>query len=181
MKTNRYNLDFLKYVDYDETSPSCLRWSWRKPEEFASRLQYEAFMANTYGQTAGSLNISNPNYPRWITKINNKQYLNSRIVYSIFNDDLDDSVMVDHKNTDSSDDRIDNLRKATRSQNGMNSNVQSGHSLGVKGVRFYQGKYRARITLNGILMHLGSFLTIEEAKFAYDEAAKGLHKEYARS
>ena len=182
MKPNRYNLNFLEYLDYDELSPSGLRWSWRPPELFHSRLQYDSFMKNIYGSVAGVLSKSNNGkYCRWITKIKNSDYINSRIISAMFNDGLTDSLMIDHINGDPSDNRLCNLRIATRSQNSMNSKAQYGHSLGVKGIRFYQGKYRARITLNKKLIHVGSFNTLEEAKLAYKEAAIELHGEFART
>lgn len=79
---------------------------------------------------------------------------------------------VDHINGDKSDNRIENLRLATRSQNQMNKLDPE-----TKGVGYYRkyNKWRARIAVNRKLMFLGYFDTFEEAKAAYDEAAKKYH------
>jgi len=82
---------------------------------------------------------------------------------------------VDHINGDKSDNRINNLRLVTRSQNQMNSDKSKGF-----GVDFYKkyGLWRARITKDSVVKHLGYFETKEKAKCAYLEAKQKLHKEY---
>lgn len=77
---------------------------------------------------------------------------------------------VDHINGNKSDNRICNLREATRSQNAMNQRRHSGLS-GIKGVSFHKGKWRSRIFVNGRSQHLGYFKTKEDAARAYDSAA----------
>ena len=58
-------------------------------------------------------------------------YLVHRIVYEAFNPDWDGKGQIDHINCDKTDNRIDNLRLATHSQNQMNKpkgvNNKSGH------------------------------------------------------
>lgn len=91
---------------------------------------------------------------------------------------------VDHINMDRSDNRWENLREATNSQNGMNRTAQSNNrGSGVKGVtKHKQGKgYCARIMANGVEHYLGYFQTIAEAKSAYEAAAKKLHEGYHRT
>ncbi len=68
---------------------------------------------------------------------------------------------VDHINGDGTDNRKENLRIVTRSQNLMNQE-------GVKGYYFdtYYQKWKAEIIANGKKFHLGSFDTEEEAKQA---------------
>lgn len=89
---------------------------------------------------------------------------------------------VDHKNRDRLDNRIDNLRDATRAQNGWNSTRSRHNTSGHKGVGFVKptGKWRAIITCNGKAHFLGGFLTKEEAVHAYHAAAELLHGEFAR-
>lgn len=89
--------------------------------------------------------------------------------------------VVDHKDQDITNNRIGNLRQATRSQNAMNSKVISTNSTGVKGVGLHKptGKYRARIMLNKKETHLGLFDTIEEAKVVIQAKRIELHGEFA--
>jgi hypothetical protein len=87
---------------------------------------------------------------------------------------------IDHINGIKSDNRIDNLRPATRSENNQNrrmSNKNNKHcTIGVSRNRI--GKYVAGITINRKAIHLGCFETIEEASDAY-QRAKAEHHPFA--
>jgi len=86
---------------------------------------------------------------------------------------------IDHINNDGLDNRITNLRLATRSENAANSRVQ-GSVSGIKGVQQNGSGYMARIRADGRSIYLGTFRTIEEAVEARREAAARLHGIYAR-
>lgn len=87
----------------------------------------------------------------------------------------------EHKNTDGSDNRWENLREATRSQNLANTKVKRNSVTGVKGVSIHHsGKYKARILLNGKPVNLGHYDTIEFAAAAYAKAANDKSGEFAR-
>lgn len=90
---------------------------------------------------------------------------------------------LDHVNCDKGDNRIENLRSASRPQNGWNVGRPSTNTSGYKGVTFFQQtqKWRARITVGGKVQHLGHFGTPEAAHAAYCEAAKKYHGEFART
>lgn len=94
-------------------------------------------------------------------------------------------TVVDHKNLDKADDRIENLRLATATENALNRPRSSANTTGFKGVakyneRYTRAKYRAQIRHNGKRIFLGLFHTPEEAYEAYCKAAKELHGEFAR-
>lgn len=89
-------------------------------------------------------------------------------------------IHIDHINGDGLDNRRDNLRVCTHSQNLRNSgprNPISGH----KGVypTGKSGKWKAAITENGKYQHLGVFLTLEAAARAYNKATLKYHSEFA--
>ncbi len=89
---------------------------------------------------------------------------------------------LDHKNGDTADNRIDNLRPATIKQNAANSKKgKRGRYL--KGVIYESraGKFIARIRVDGANMHLGTYATEEEAHAAYVNAAKRYFGEFARA
>lgn len=88
---------------------------------------------------------------------------------------------VDHENQNTLDNRIENLRLATRQLNQANTGVRTDNKLGVKGVRFHQGKYEARITVNKQKKVLGRFDTVQEAADRYLQAAKEFFGQFARS
>lgn len=88
---------------------------------------------------------------------------------------------IDHINGIRTDNRISNLREATRSQNRCNS-LSPRNTSGYKGVWFHKqyGKWEASINMNKVRRRLGYFDTPEEASAAYVEAAKKYHGEFAR-
>lgn len=89
---------------------------------------------------------------------------------------------IDHTDRDRSNEIWGNLRLATQSENKANSGIYRNNILGVKGVRRHRnGRYEARLRLNGKLVYLGCFKTIEEAKAVYDAAAITHFGEFARS
>lgn len=85
---------------------------------------------------------------------------------------------VDHINHEKNDCRRTNLRICLHKQNGCNRKAQRNNNCGYKGVGFHKGKYRARIRVNGILIDLGRFDTVEAAHEAYCCASKLYHGEY---
>jgi len=92
---------------------------------------------------------------------------------------------IDHINRNPADNRLRNLRLATRSQNGMNS-LRKNAAPGFRGTSFdvIRNKWRAQIqtTIGGKrrYYHLGYFATKEEAVAAYAAAARLLHREFRR-
>jgi hypothetical protein len=88
--------------------------------------------------------------------------------------------LVDHKNRNKADNRIDNLRLATNSQNKANCAAYRGSKSGIKGVAVTNsGRYLARIKINDAPVHLGTFDTAEAATDAFNEAHKSVHGEFS--
>lgn len=85
---------------------------------------------------------------------------------------------VDHINGVKYDNRIDNLRYASFSENQYNTKLRKTNKTGVKGVYAHKNKFRAQIKYSGTRKHLGTFNTIELAYKAYCEASKLYHKEF---
>lgn len=88
--------------------------------------------------------------------------------------------LVDHKNHNKSDNRIENLRPATYSQNSQNKRVSKRNKFGLKGVTIRpSGRYTATICINRRNKVLGTFATKEEAAEAYNKAAAKIFGEFA--
>lgn len=91
----------------------------------------------------------------------------------------DDGFVVDHINRDTLDNRRENLRIATNSENMRNRPASSLNTSGYKGVQKFGDKWKAVIQVNRKQIYLGSFITAEEAYEAYCSAALELHGEFA--
>lgn len=75
---------------------------------------------------------------------------------------------IDHWDLDKANNKWDNLREATRSQNGMNIAITKRNTSGFKGVsKVPCGKWKASIRYQGKLIYLGHHDTREEAHAAY--------------
>jgi len=79
---------------------------------------------------------------------------------------------IDHINRVKTDNRICNLREASKLLNNLNTDVRRDNKSGFKGVCFEKrrGKYLAHIRLDGRLKHLGAFDSAEKASEAYQSA-----------
>ena len=105
-----------------------------------------------------------------------KRYLAHRLawlyVYGIFPVNL-----IDHVNGNRADNRISNLREASRSENAQN--MRNAHddngSSGLLGVSKNGYGWQARICLNGKQRYLGTFPTPQEANSAYLSAKREIH------
>lgn len=87
---------------------------------------------------------------------------------------------VDHIDSDTFNNRRDNLRVATRAQNTRNTKLRSNNTSGYKGVSWHKYAWMAQIMFEGKKIYLGLFKTPEEAHEAYCEAAKKYFGEFAR-
>jgi hypothetical protein len=135
--------------------------------------------------------VSEPNATSWNTRyagkeagshdhagyvtlnINGKHYRAHRLAW-LLQFGVWPDIELDHINRNRSDNRIENLRLATKAQNAINSGVPANSSCGVKGVHWHSGarKWRAKIKVNGRSQHLGYFRDRAAASAAYDEAAR---------
>jgi hypothetical protein len=88
---------------------------------------------------------------------------------------------LDHINGARDDNRIENLREVSHSQNSWNQGAHHDNPTGLKGVTWSKsrGKWRARICVRYKRHFLGWFDTKEAAHAAYCDAAARLHGEFA--
>lgn len=93
--------------------------------------------------------------------------------------------LCDHINRDKLDNRLENLRKATSTQNIINAAIRSDNTSGYRGVSKDMCscktpcKWIAKIGAWGKVQHIGIYNTKEEAAIAYNRRAVELFGEYA--
>jgi HNH endonuclease len=153
-----------------------LFWKTRPVEHFADQRICDSCNTKFAGQEAGSYSIENRPSPRCVVNVAGRLYPRPTIVWALHHGEW--RLGLDHENRNSLDDRIENLRPATVSQNGANMKKPRHNTSGFKGV-VYEGwrkkttrKWRAQIKVRQKTMNLGRFSTPEEAQATYMEAAK---------
>lgn len=120
------------------------------------------------GQKAGSVNAKG----HVNIQIDKKMYSAHQIVFLIHYGYIPKEI--DHINQIKTDNRIENLRACTSSQNKGNITKLRNNSSGFRGVSFNNRtkRFHAQIKVFGKQTYLGSFETAEEAAKMYDGAAR---------
>lgn len=128
-------------------------------------------------QAAGS--VAGSRYKKGIrVNVNGHRYYVHHIVWLFATGTWPDRE-IDHRDGDNTNNRPNNLRLATPSQNNANRRAWGRH--GVKGVRQHGKSFQARISINGHKIHLGTFKCKHEAHRVWFEKAQEIHGEFARA
>jgi hypothetical protein len=152
-----------------------LFWLKRLREHFSTADYWRGWNNRWSGKEAGYLDSGR----RWQVRVNDRKIPRYYIVWALHFGEWPE--LLDHRNRDSSNDRINNLRLVTPCQNAQNRRRQSNNKAGLKGVSWDRGKgrWRATITVNRRWIQLGLFDTPELAHHAYIEAIRLHFGEFA--
>lgn len=149
-----------------ESIPAVERWNW------SACWQHDGYRAVRSCKAAHTL--------RGRTNV----YL-SRAVWEYHNGPTPEGFEVEHRNGNPLDNRLDNLRLATHSQNMLNVRRHRDTASGLKGAyrthKSCEKPWRSVIKANGRNHWLGYFNTAEEAHAAYCQASRELHGEFGRT
>ena len=132
---------------------------------------YENYSVSTFGKvrndTTGKIlkgcKKSQGNYECHFTKDGIRKYFFiHRLIALAFIPNPEEKLEIDHIDNDPSNNKIENLRWATRQENIWNRRIPSDNKSGIKGVSWCNQtqKWRAQIHVDGITVHLGRYNTI---------------------
>lgn len=162
----------LGALEYDETSPSFIRWKTRPLSHFDYNIRIcNAWNTRFAGKMAGNkLTVNGFHY--WRVCLDNRRYRSHRIVFFLCNGVDLGAMHVDHIDGNGLNNNIKNLRPATNSENQKNKRMQSTNSSGTTGVRWHKPrkKWEAYITINSRFKSLGLFVVRSEANAARESA-----------
>ena len=111
--------------------------------------------------------------------VSGRRYQEHRLIFLMHHGVM--PPQIDHINGVKDDNRIENLREATYSQNQVNTAARESHS-GFRGVRFVPktSRWAARIFVNGKEIRIGTFPTPELASAAYQQKASEVFGAFIR-
>ncbi len=91
--------------------------------------------------------------------------------------------LVDHRDGDGLNCRRENLRAATKSENGFNRGASKNSSSGIKGVSWNQrtGMWLAQLTSHGVLRMRKEFASKDDAISAHAAASKKYHRDFSNT
>lgn len=137
-------------IAYDETSPSCLRWVLPQ----SNRVKV--------GSVAGSFNKATG---YWQVTVLGKLTYAHRVIAKLHNLLDDESLQVDHRDRDRSNNKLVNLRVVTQADNLLNKGIMSNNTSGFTGVTWNNNKslWVSTITVNKRRIHLGYFGDLNDA------------------
>lgn len=140
---------------------------WKVKKAYWSKIGDEAGRPNKQG--------------RYRVCIDGKEYLRSRVVYIMHFGEIPTGLLIDHKNQIKGDDRIENLRLATNSQNKINCGVRADNTSGFRGVKWKKAnkKWEVHIFVNGKNKYIGLFENKIDAYAAYQKESKTHFKEFS--
>jgi hypothetical protein len=111
--------------------------------------------------------------------VKGKFYLSHRLIFLMFHGYL--PKFIDHIDNNPSNNKIENLREATKSQNGCNQKISVANTSGVKGIIWFKRnkKWGVQLNINGKNKYFGLYHNIEVAKFIAETMRYKYHGAFA--
>jgi hypothetical protein len=156
MLTQQRLRHLLKY------NPEMGEWTWLNPPNHNTRLR---------GMPAG--NTRSDGYLK--IKINGVAYYSSRLAWFYMTGNWP-SEEIDHIDRDPSNDRWNNLRLASSSDNKCNSSLNTRNTSGYRGIGWLPGASKWQVHVNGV--YLGRYDNADEAIEVRDSFAKEAQREF---
>lgn len=167
---------------YDAATGS-LVWLPRPQTDFTEKHHFASWVARCEGKEAGVVVTKKRKKYRRIDICGRKIYAH-RIAWAMYYGQHPDAE-IDHKNGNSLDNSIMNLRKVSHQTNSQNAMLQAKSRSGYCGVNWHAetGKWRARVKINGREKYIGLFDDPVEAanRIKAVRDALGFHENHGSS
>lgn len=158
--------------------------NWKNIED------YENYSVSNFGRVRNDdtdrilksrINNHGYKYVNLYTNGKSKTLTVHKLVANSFIENPENKLCIDHKNRNTLDNYLSNLRWATRSENMQNKSKMKNNTSGFIGVSFCKrsNKWVAYYTLNSKRKHIGYYETKELASEAYQAKIKIVFGEFA--
>lgn len=178
--------DYIKKATYYNEVDGRLYWREDRPmSHFSCKRLHTCYINRFANKPCGywmpRSDSKKQDFGYYVMRINCKHIKVHRMIFLYHKGYL--PKIVDHKDGNTRNNSISNLRDAGKGGNDYNQDTPSHNSTGYKGVAKSSSKnylYKSGIMLHGKTYNIGYYNNIEEAAQAYNIVAKLLHKDFAR-
>jgi hypothetical protein len=159
-------------------------WKARPASLFASKRACTIWNNRFPGAVAGSLHVDDTGHRTIHIKVAGKQYKAHRVFWEMVHGEIPQEMTIDHIDQDSTNNRIENLRLASQTDQHRNRPVQRNNFCGCAGVSWVgsKGMWRSRITVGRKTIELGMRCSLLDA-IAIRKSAEinyGFHPNHGR-
>lgn len=116
-------LELLNFIEYDETCPSCFRWTAKLGKNAPAGKPAGSF----YGQKLNKY---------WRIGYNKKAYGAHRVVWVLHNGEIPKGMVVDHIDGNTQNNKISNLRVVDYTDSNRNKGKDRRNKTGFTGINF---------------------------------------------
>jgi hypothetical protein len=114
-------------------------------------------------------------------KINNKRYQLHRIIF-LYHHGYQ-PIIIDHIDGNGLNNKIENLREATATENQYNSKIRKDNTSGIKGVNWnkIEKKWHVKFQVNGKSKFFGRYYDLNVAKFVCETMRHKYHNKFCNN
>lgn len=172
-------MNWNEYFTY-ESETGNLIWKERPRGHFSSEKAAKVVNSTRAGKIAGHDQGAGAGMATYV-RVDGKMYRAHRVIWEMTNGLIPDGMLIDHIDGDYHNNRIGNLRLATKSQNGMNRLASKRSALRLKGVSLdsARGLFVAQIVLDGKTKNLGRFESKGMAALVYAKTSLRMHGKFS--
>lgn len=174
----------MNWSEVFEYNPDTGTLIWKK--RTSGSVVDRRFNTKTSGKVAGARGHHSKKRPGKargiVVGFHGKDLYAHRIIWEMVHGPIPEGMHIDHRNTNPFDNRLSNLRLATKEQNYHNQGLSTKNKSGIKGVHYdkARGKWRSEIRFYNKVVGLGRFDTKGMAAVARAKAALRYHGEFYR-